>query len=105
MRLNGEVKYTENGMRTALKGMQIQTALVDIANDNVNGFDKVGYQRKEAVMSSFCEYLGQDGISTTVDDKTGRITNTANPLDLALATKGYFKLRPQRRSNDPRWTF
>lgn len=87
------IKYTEGGMRTALKGMQVQTALVDIANDNVNGFDKVGYQRREPVMSSFCEYLGPDGISTTVDDQVGRLKNTANPLDLAIATKGYFQIK------------
>ena len=93
MRLNAEVKYTEGGMRTALKGMQVQSALVDITNDNVTGFDKVGYQRKEAVMSSFVEYLGPDGISTTVDDKVGRLVNTANPLDLAVATKGYFQIK------------
>lgn len=93
MRLNGGVKYTENGMKVALKGMQVQTALVDIANDNVNGFDKVGFQRREAVMSSFVEYLGPDGISTTVDDKVGRLKNTANPLDLAIATKGYFQIQ------------
>lgn len=93
MRLSTGIKYTENGMRTALKGMQVQSALVDITNDNVTGFDKVGFQRKEAVMSSFVEYLGPDGISTTVDDKVGRLVNTANPLDLAVATKGYFQIK------------
>lgn len=93
MRLNGGVKFIDNGLKTALKAMQVQSALIDIANDNVGGFDKVGYQRKEAVVSSFTEYLGVNGISTTVDDKPGRLTNTGNPLDLALATKGYFKVQ------------
>lgn len=91
MKLNAGVRYIENGLTTSLKAMQVQSALIDIANDNVTGFDKVGYQRKEAVVSSFTEYLGANGISTTVDDKVGRLTTTGNPLDLALATKGYFQ--------------
>lgn len=91
MKFNTGIRYIDNGLRTSLKAMQVQSALINIANDNVTGFDKVGYQRKEAVISSFTEYLGVDGISSTVDDKVGRLANTGNPLDLALATKGYFQ--------------
>lgn len=91
MRLNAGIKYIGNGLTTAINGMQVQSALINIANDNVAGFDKVGYQRKEAVVSSFTEYLGTNGISTTLDDKVGRLANTGNPLDLAIATKGYFQ--------------
>ncbi len=93
MKLNAGVRYIENGLTTALKAMQVQSALIDISNDNVTGFDKVGYQRKEAVVSSFTEYLGVAGVSTTVDDKVGRLTSTGNPLDLAIATKGYFQIQ------------
>ncbi len=93
MKLNSGVRYIENGLKTPLKAMQAQSVLINIANENVTGFDKVGYQRKEAVISSFTEYLGADGISSTVDDKVGRIANTGNPLDLALATKGYFQIQ------------
>lgn len=95
MKLVSGVRYNESGLKTALRGMKVQSALINIANENVNGFDKVGYQRKEAVVSSFTEYLGADGISTTVDDKIGRLTNTGNPLDLALAVKGYFQVQSQ----------
>lgn len=91
MELNAGVRYLENGLKTSLKAMQVQSALINIANDNVTGFDKIGYQRKEAVVSSFTEYLGTDGVSTTVDDKVGRLANSGNPLDLALATQGYFQ--------------
>jgi len=91
MKLNSGVRYIENGLTTSIKAMQVQSALVDIANDNIGGFDKVGYQRKEAVISSFSEYIGANGISTSVDDKIGRILASGNPLDLALATKGYFQ--------------
>lgn len=91
MRLNGGVKYIGNGLKTSLTALQVQSTLIGIANQNVTGFDKVGYQRKDAVVSAFTEYLGVDGVSTTVDDKVGRITATDNPLDLAIATKGYFQ--------------
>lgn len=93
MKLNSGIRYIENGMTTSLKAMQVQSALIDIANDNVTGFDKVGYQRKEAVVSSFTEYLGVNGVSTTVDDKVGRITSSESPLDIALGTKGYFQIQ------------
>lgn len=87
------VRYIDNGLKTSIRAMQVQSSLIDISNDNVNGFDKVGYQRKEAIVSQFTEYLGLNGISTTLDDKSGRITNTSNPLDLAIASKGYFQTK------------
>ncbi len=87
------VKYIENGLTTSLRAMQVQSTLIDIANDNVTGFDKIGYQRKEAVVSSFTEFLGPNGVSTTIDDKVGRLANSGNPLDVALATKGYFQIQ------------
>lgn len=93
MKLNSGIRYIDNGLTTSLRAMQVQSALIDIANDNVGGFDKVGYQRKEAVVSQFVEYLGTNGVSTTVDDKVGRITSSGNPLDLALETKGYFQVQ------------
>lgn len=93
MKLNSGVRYIDNGMIASLKAMQVQSALINISNDNVTGFDKVGYQRKEAVVSSFTEYLGTNGVSTTVDDKVGRLTSTGNPLDLAIAAKGYFQIQ------------
>lgn len=93
MKLNMGIRYNENGLVTALKAMQVQSALIDIANENVTGFDKVGYQRKEPVVSQFVEYLGTNGISTTVDDKVGRLSTSPNPLDLAIATKGYFQVQ------------
>lgn len=96
MQFKTGVRYIDNGLKTSIRAMQVQSALIDISNTNVNGFDKVGYQRKEAVVSQFTEYLGLNGISTTQDDKSGRITNTGNPLDLAIASKGYF----QTKSND-----
>ena len=35
--------------------------------------------------------IGVHGLSKTVDDKVGRIAMSDNPLDIALANKGYFQ--------------
>lgn len=92
MQINGGIEFFQNGMKIPLRAMQVQSQLISIHNENVNGFDKVGYQRQEAVVSSFTEFLGPSGISTATDDKVGRITMTKNPLDLAIAEKGYFQI-------------
>lgn len=93
MKLNSGIRYIDNGLVASIKAMQVQSALINISNENVTGFDKVGYQRKEAVVSSFTEYLGTNGVSTTVDDQVGRLTSTGNPLDIALGSKGYFQIQ------------
>ncbi len=92
MKINGGIEYFQNGIRVPLRAMQVQSELMGIHNENINGFDKIGYQRQEAVVSSFTEFLGVNGISKSTDDKVGRIGMTQNPLDLALATKGYFQI-------------
>lgn len=92
MKINGGIEYYQNGMRIPLRAMQVQSELMGIHNENITGFDKVGYQRQEAVVSSFTEFLGTRGISKSTDDKVGRIAMTKNPLDIALAEKGYFQI-------------
>lgn len=91
MRFNTGIQFLENGLTNSIRAMHVQSELLGVANENVTGFDKVGYQRKDAVVSSFTEYLGVHGISTSNDDKVGRLGLTENPLDLALANKGYFQ--------------
>lgn len=93
MRLNGGIRYSDNGLKTAIRGMQLESGIIHLTNQNVIGFDKVGYQRKEISVSSFAEYLGADALSTTVDDAPGRIQLTEKPLDFAIATKGYFQVQ------------
>ncbi len=91
--INGGVHYTERGIMQNIRAMRMQTVLMSITNDNVTGFDKVGYQRKIPVVSSFAEFIGEDAISTTTDDTVGRLGLTENPLDVALAEKGYFQIQ------------
>lgn len=92
MRINGGVYYNDNGLATSIRAMHLQAALANIHNENVDGFDKVGYQRKEAVVSSFAEFLGTNALSTTIDDKVGRISISDNPLDITMTNKGYFQV-------------
>lgn len=91
MKINGGIMYCEKGLTASLRAMHVQSELIGMYNENVTGFDKIGYQRKDPVVSSFTEYIGVHGLSQTVDDKVGRITMSDNPLDIALANKGYFQ--------------
>ena len=93
--INGGINYTERGIMHNIRAMRMQTVLMGITNDNVVGFDKIGYQRKVPVVSSFAEYIGEHAISTTTDDTVGRLGLTGNPLDIALAEKGYFQILTQ----------
>ncbi len=90
--INGSVFYDSRGIIQNIRAMRVQTKLMSITNDNVAGFDKVGYQRKIPIVSSFAEYLGEEAVSTTTDDTVGRIFLTEKPLDIALAEKGYFQI-------------
>lgn len=91
MYLRGGINFIENGITANLRAMHLQTELMAITNENVTGFDKVGYQRKDPVVSSFSEFMGVHGLSTAVDDAVGRLAVSDNPLDLSLANKGYFQ--------------
>ncbi len=93
MKLNSGVLYNEKGITASIRAMHLDSVLIGIHNDNVGGFDKVGYQRHEAVVSSFAEFMGIHALSTTKDDKVGRINISPNPLDIALANKGYFQTK------------
>jgi len=93
MRLNGGVQFDTSGITASIRAMHLDSELIGISNENIGGFDKVGYQRKEAVVSSFAEYLGVHALSTTRDDKVGRIAVSENPLDIAIANKGYFQTK------------
>lgn len=93
MRLNSGIFYNDRGLTASIRAMHLQSEIIGIGNENITGFDKIGYQRKEAVVSSFSEYLGVHALSTTRDDKVGRIAISENPLDLAIANKGYFQVK------------
>lgn len=89
--LRGGINFFENGLTTSIRAMHLQTEIFGVINENYNSFDKVGYQRKDPVVSSFAEWIGTHALSTAVDDSIGRIGHSDNPLDLAIANKGYFQ--------------
>lgn len=93
MQINGGVRFCEQGMKASIRAMHVQSEILGMINENVAGFDKVGYQRKEPVVSSFSEYIGIHGLSTTIDDQVGRIMVSKNPLDISMANKGYFQIQ------------
>jgi flagellar basal body rod protein FlgG len=92
MKINGGIRYCEKGLTASLRAMHVQSEMVGMINENVIGFDKVGFQRRDPVVSSFSEWIGVHGLSSTVDDKVGRVQLSQNPLDIALANKGYFAI-------------
>ena len=91
MKINGGIRFVEKGITASIRAMHVDSELISITNENITGFDKVGYQRKDAVVSSMTEFLGVHGLSTTVDDKVGRMNISPNPLDISIASKGYFQ--------------
>lgn len=91
MMIRGGINYVDNGMTASLMAMHLQSEIIAINNENITGFDKVGYQRQDPVVSSFTEFIGVHGLSKSTDDQVGRIMMSDNPLDCAIATKGYFQ--------------
>lgn len=92
MKLYGGINLGEGGMISSLKDMYLQSNIMNIINDNIQGFNKIGYQKKVPVISSFAEFLGADALSQNVDEEVGRIKITKNPLDFAIASQGYFQV-------------
>ena len=93
MQINGGVRFCEQGIKASIRAMHVQSEVLGMINENVAGFDKVGFQRREPVVSSFSEYIGIHGLSQTIDDQVGRIMVSKNPLDITMANKGYFQVQ------------
>ncbi len=92
MRLQGGVSLSKTGLGMSISAMHLGMEIMGIGSENVTGADKVGYERKEPVVSSEAQYLGIQAMSTAVDDQVGRIIVSQSPLDCALSEKGYFQL-------------
>ena len=90
--LAGAINYEGGGIAQSINAMQLEMGITSIFSENILGFDKVGYQKKEAVISSFAEYMGINALSYATDDQVGRIAMTERPLDVALSEKGYFQV-------------
>ena len=93
--LAGSINFEGGGLAQSINAMQLEMNIMGIFSENVLGFDKVGYQKKEAVISSFAEHIGTNALSYSVDDQVGRLAMTERPLDIALSERGYFQVLNQ----------
>ncbi|MFA6989484.1 MAG: flagellar basal body rod C-terminal domain-containing protein [Candidatus Gastranaerophilaceae bacterium] len=91
MKFYSGICFDESGISTSIRAMHLQTELMSNISKNITGFDKVGYQREESVISSFSEYIGPHALSVVKDESVGRLYNSGNSLDFALAKPGYFQ--------------
>ncbi|MDD3013081.1 MAG: flagellar basal body rod C-terminal domain-containing protein [Candidatus Gastranaerophilales bacterium] len=91
MKIFGGLYYSEDGLSSSLRGMNLQAGVMNSIGNNINGFNKVGYQRKVPVVSSFSELIGIHALSEVADTKAGRISRSDKPLDFALVKEGYFQ--------------
>jgi flagellar basal body rod protein FlgG len=91
MKVYGGVYYNEDGLSTSLRAMNTQTRLFGMINDNIIGYNKVGYQNRQPVVSSFAEVLGSNAISQIQDNQQGRLTRSDKALDFAINGQGYFQ--------------
>ncbi len=98
MKLQGNVNLTKSGLGMSISAMHLDMEMMGIGSANIIGSDKIGYQRKEPVVSSFAQYIGVHALSQAVDDKVGRIMVSGSPLDLSLSEKGYFQVQHKDKS-------
>ena len=91
-KLAAGIRMDGNGLAQSINAMQMDMDIMGIFGENIVGFDKIGYQRKEAVVSSFAEYIGTNALSYSTDTQVGRLSRTGNALDVALSEKGYFQV-------------
>ncbi len=91
MKIYRGIYLSEDGLSNSIRSMHLQTSILSTINENITGFDKIGYQRKDPVVSSFSEYLGAHALKEVTDRTVGRIKETKNPLDFALIKEGYLK--------------
>src|SRR5262249_48698045 len=90
MVLRGSV-YANDGLTISMKAMHTQMAMLNVHTDNIANYAVPGYQKKEAVVTSFAEYLGPNAVDAATNTEIGRLRRSGEPLDLALGSKGYFQ--------------
>ncbi len=70
MELKGYV-YANDGLTLSIKAMHTQLALLNVHTDNIANFGIPGYQKKEAVVTSFAEYLGPEAVDSATNTDIG----------------------------------
>ena len=93
MTIYGGIHFNGDGTSATVSAMNLIQQVVNLHQDNVVGYNKIGYQKKIPVISSFAEYIGAHAVSVNKDEEIGKIQLTSNPLDFALGCKGYFQIQ------------
>ncbi len=99
----------ENSLVAALARQSVMTRQMDVIATNLANLTTVGFKAESLV---FTEHLAQTGdphgalslvhdVSVTRNLAAGPITETGNPLDLAIRGRGYF---PVQTPNGTRYT-
>ncbi len=91
MVFKGRITNETDGMLIATRGMLASVKQIETHTNNIAHFGLPGYQRKEAVVTSFVEHLGANAVDEVVSTEIGRIRQNGNPLDFALKHPGYFQ--------------
>lgn len=91
-------------VESATAVMRMAERRLDVVAHNVANLSTPGYKRRvsfaEAVNTRSIQRVGADGmidIFVRTDPAQGRLSETGNPLDLALSGAGYFKVRAGER--------
>lgn len=104
------------GLYGASSAMLVQEKVIDVASNNLANVDTAGFKRRISVNKAFPEVMverreaigpferqlywpiGSASLNvvlseTTVDPSAGQVVSTDNPLDVAIAGRGFFPLR------------
>lgn len=91
MNLEGRVTAVGDGLNISTRGMITPLYVLNVHTDNISSFGVPGYQRKDPLITSFVEQLGPNGVDVATNTEVGRLRLSGNPMDLALASQGYFQ--------------
>lgn len=93
MKIFGGISVSDDAMSESIRGMRSGMKMLNLITNNITRFNQVGYQRKNAVKTSFSEYIGSHGVDAITDTQPGRMTETGNPLDIIIEQEGYFQIQ------------
>lgn len=98
----------ENSIYVALSRQMAVQRQLDVVSNNIANMNTAGYKNQRMLFTEFLEKPGLHEKVSFVQDRavvrdlqTGPMTQTGNPLDLALTGQGYFTVDT---ANGPRYT-
>ncbi len=77
------------GIYTAARGLDVRMKNLEVVANNLANLNTTGF-KKELPFSEIMNQYGQTQVQQVTDFKQGNLTQTNNPLDLAISGKGFF---------------